>query len=712
MSPTIRGRVPMPLAYPAPLPPENWIPLGMDQGPTLVKRSPADSTSTSSARRTCGPDETTGFCERYTDSSTTQVLPIVLGAVIPGVVAIIVLLFLHRRHVKKLRKEDANDKHKSLDFGLEVVRQKGEKGNAPEMSVADAEKSVRGGRGISLDLSVTSPYLLPPGLNGSRESLHSLSRSMHADDDKYRPATSFSPGDNGSMRSFRGNHKHDDGSSYTGASSRFAHGDDMQYNLLRNAQRMSASTPPLVDRSSPDSTRSPVNAGMNSTHQSSQPIASPEPAFHPEKSSHLSVGLGGTDFRKSNDYLGAFIQRGPSPAPNAPLPEPPSQDRTPPVSVAQNEFELHLPVTSPTPFAHQEAPTSQPAHTTPPIDDDTTDYGDARRASSIVLPQVKVDPVESDTDTDKNATEAAHHVPESTDDSGYQFDTRRLTVGIRPLPPDDPSDNPEQRANRIRSFYKEYFDESKPAQEEYYEDYDPASYAYMNSDADPYLPDPAPFAQPMERRAMTPPPRMPPQFQSRHQASSSAYGFGPGPGPRAFSSSSGGAGPRTFSSASGRMAPPRKPRAPPSPLHVLPTPHKLKDHMEILPIDFAPGPSLRDRRAGRPETPLGGLQPYSQNLPSFVPLASSYDDLAAMPSPHALRKSATYTALDFAPPPRFKNSDTGSDAGSIRSNRSGVSAMQVHNIRTGAYRVSRLPAETVGTLDDLKAHLRPTMDMR
>jgi hypothetical protein len=27
------------------------------------------------------------------------------------------------------------------------------------------------------------------------------------------------------------------------------------------------------------------------------------------------------------------------------------------------------------------------------------------------------------------------------------------------LPPEDPADNPEQRANRIRSFYKEYFDE-------------------------------------------------------------------------------------------------------------------------------------------------------------------------------------------------------------------------------------------------------------
>jgi hypothetical protein len=68
--------------------------------------------------------------------------------------------------------------------------------------------------------------------------------------------------------------------------------------------------------------------------------------------------------------------------------------------------------------------------------------------------------------------------------------------------------------------------------------------------------------------------------------------------------------------------------------------------------------------------------------------------------------------LGFAPPPRFKNEGTGSDAGSIRSNRSGISANHMHNIRAGAYRVSRLPAETVGTRDDISTSLRPKWDMR
>lgn len=80
---------------------------------------------------------------------------------------------------------------------------------------------------------------------------------------------------------------------------------------------------------------------------------------------------------------------------------------------------------------------------------------------------------------------------------------------------------------------------------------------------------------------------------------------------------------------------------------------------------------------------------------------------------HALRKSGTFTGLDFAPPRRFKEgSQAGSDAGSIRSYRSNVSQMQLHNIRNGAYRVSRIPKEVAGTRDDMFTALKPKWDMR
>lgn len=80
---------------------------------------------------------------------------------------------------------------------------------------------------------------------------------------------------------------------------------------------------------------------------------------------------------------------------------------------------------------------------------------------------------------------------------------------------------------------------------------------------------------------------------------------------------------------------------------------------------------------------------------------------------HALRKSGAYSNLDFAPPPKFKTSEAASDAGSIRSNGTGgISNTHQWNIRTGAYRVSRLPTDTVGTKDDMAFNLRPKWDMR
>lgn len=79
---------------------------------------------------------------------------------------------------------------------------------------------------------------------------------------------------------------------------------------------------------------------------------------------------------------------------------------------------------------------------------------------------------------------------------------------------------------------------------------------------------------------------------------------------------------------------------------------------------------------------------------------------------HALRKSGTFTALDFAPPPRFKNSESGSDAGSVRSGGSGMSANTLANMRAGAYRLSRIPRETVGTKDDIAAALHPNWDLK
>ncbi|KIW05289.1 uncharacterized protein PV09_03816 [Verruconis gallopava] len=333
-----------------------------------------------------------------------------------------------------------------------------------------------------------------------------------------------------------------------------------------------------------------------------------------------------------------------------------------------------------------------------------------------------------------------HHEPYEDNlevDEGLRnldFDVNRLSVFMRPLPPDDPAENPEERANRIRSFYKEYFDEAKPGQNpapnrfaqqpgrgDYYEDYDGEylsnGYSIYDEQQKGFIVGGAPFAQPITRRAMTPPPRAPPRnFRARSGSNA--------PGPRF-------GGPRSGTSMSGYMTPPRagssmsnfrsgergrprqKPLPPPEPLMSLKTPALLKEDSALYAaFDLAPPPTFRQRQNGmRPDSPLGTERPYSPSVRPHTPLQSSYDELSPIPSPHLLRKSGTFTALDFAPRPRFAGIDTGSDAGSIRSGGSGMSAAQAYAIRAGAHRLSRLPKELAGTKDDIMTSLKPRWDI-
>lgn len=92
------------------------------------------------------------------------------------------------------------------------------------------------------------------------------------------------------------------------------------------------------------------------------------------------------------------------------------------------------------------------------------------------------------------------------------------------------------------------------------------------------------------------------------------------------------------------------------------------------------------------------------------PAESSAAD--SLTSSYMLRKSGTFTALDFAPPRRFKSDDSKSDAGSIRSNRSGISTAQLSAIRAGAGRVSRLPGDQIFTAAQAAEVLRPQWGMR
>jgi hypothetical protein len=562
---------------------------------------------------------------------------------IPVVCAIIVFFYLHRRHVKKLRREDAQDKYKSLDFGMDgsdlpTTGKKGKKGkkdkNAPEMMGTDleSEKAFRKDRGMSMDMG--SPYLLPPDMQGSRESLHSLSRTIHGGDDRYRPAASFVGNDGASIHSFP---------SRLGDDSPYSPSNPPKRNIsLANKEHdfaFGVDSPPLPEV--PEVAHARGNPAPDAATAGLLP-----PSLDPDTRDSYIVKDGG-DLRRSNNYLGAFINdRASSMDPDKQIPK--SSDGFPdaPLPTLQQNDERKSPPTAMTArpevaLAHQqsyEAPIIEISEDKEVLDNE---FGDGFKVTPPSVHRTS-DPNENPFESNHHELDSSEiHAPEALhaglDAPELGYDLRRLSMGFVPLPPEDPSDDAEQRANRIRSFYKEYFDDSKPGPvgDEYYEDYgesylgdvavfDPESGQFIMGGN-------APFAQPVTRRAMTPPPRAPPRFQGppRHGPSMSNGPF-MGQVPRAFSSQSGRMGPGPPGAR--RPGPPRKALPPPSPLRVLPTPHMLKDD-SFLPMDFAPPSTAKDRAAGRPSTPTGGLKPYSPMLPAHQPLVSAFDDLAVMPSP-------------------------------------------------------------------------------
>jgi hypothetical protein len=622
----------------------------------------------------------------------------------------VVLFLLHRRHQKKQAEEDQKDKYRSMDFGL------GDKGGrvgmkkGPEMTITDVEKEISGAHARGISLEHGSPYILPVGLHGSQESLHSLSRSTHDTHDPYRPVTFMNDG--ASVRSNSRTRGRDNASTYTASSAGTRGRNNDGLGLLQNAQRMSTSNPFRGESMSPDSTRSPI--------QFPDPAAQALSPLNPRANDNFPASPrvaspGGSEIK---EQYAAFKPT--TDVPKIMIPDADAKSK----SVNKSPVEK---TTSFPPRVKSQAGIVETSHAPSQSIMSTSSYGDAfqvtppspTRQQQPTIQEAAPTPVAPAPLRPQPSTNARLSVVEGGQNNN------RLSMSLRPMPPmnDDPEENPEDRANRIRSFYKEYFDDSKPEPAgghqytDYYEDYaseylDGALYDAQGKGFVAATPN-APFAEPIVRRAMTPPPRAPPRFRSGtigggnpHHMSNGSMGTSQFP-------------PRNMSSMSGRMASPapKKPLPPPSALSSLPTPAKLTESSMVFnAADFAPPVSYRDRQNGlRPDSPLGASRPFSPAVRPHTPLASSYDDLMVMPSPHLMRKSGTFTGLDFAPPPKFRNdgapSRPGSAAGSIRSNRSGMSNNAQFAIRSGANRVSRIPQEVVTTKDNIMDQLRPQMSL-
>ncbi|KAF4595945.1 hypothetical protein GQ602_001558 [Ophiocordyceps camponoti-floridani] len=680
-------------------------------------------------KRECGFEE----CAKSVSSTVTNVA-IVLGIGIPVVVGAIVLLFLHRRNVRRLKMEDDRDPNVGLDFGLDDSAQKT---SSKRKSIFGADKTAHKPGQLSMDMNLSSPYLLPPGIQHSHDSIHSLARTFPNEQDPYRTIKEYSVSETGSVRSFKPSRD-----SPLPNKPNSAHGRMGPVGVQHPPLMNSAPRSPASDDAPPDPFANPK------VPESSQPIAGSHEPIRPLEPIVPEIGTvaypddninSGFEIPDVYPHDATIPQHGrPYPAPDGTPRFEHGVDAN--IGVAHAGDELHMasrhdaepdgmgysgyvPKALP-PGPH--ASSNDAYDATPEFVFSHDGYDQPHEDYSLDGEQAAVAMAYHDGDQHGRSMEqppvaGAHSAQGQQSSLGVpRQQNKRMSVGFRPLPPDEvtESDDPEYRANRIRSFYKEYFDDSKetpppmPSQRgraQYDDDYESnflGDAAYYDAETNAFV---MPYAQPVTRRAMTPPPA----------------GRFRGPGPRGPHGSMSGmprrprAGsavvPRPGSSASaGMRGPPRKRLPPPTALKTLPTPSKLRDDSFAImnAIDFAPPETFEERAAGRSQSPLGERRPYQLKKPVASPLATAFDDLAVLPSPHCLRKSSTFTNLDFAPPKKFKDPETASDAGSIRSNRSGISAVQLGAIRSGAGRVSRLPGDTVFTAAAMSDQLKPNWGMR
>lgn len=579
-------------------------------------------------------------------------------------------IFMHRRASQRHKAEDVDVRYKSMDFGMGEAGAGGKKKNA----FGGGEK---GGmpshaKGLSMDMNLSSPYLLPPTVHESRESLNSLAKTLHQPDDPYRSIATFS--DVGSLRSYKTGH----GSTYTKRES------FKPRPLITNipVRQNSLPTAPLP--------QAPPAAANNT-------LKTPEPQ---EAEMARSAPPSKTEFSFTNDD--SAMPQVPAATGHVDMPAMPSIQEPAPVASRNSPSSPLRPLSNESivpgrPFGGalagdgnsaaaapaglgimETSPTAPPTGALP----DTPKGG--RRDSKPIVSEVPSEyedyaagqfqfALAEDEDDDVD-TRPVQKVPEQVQPHSAGLDvpqnkkSNRLSVGVRPLPPNEmlESDDAESRAMRIRSFYKEYFDDSKeakppmpqPQSAQYYEDLDPGygEAAYFDPDSNAFV---MPYAEPVTRRAMTPPPsnrRPMPGPRARGPGGPGPGPHGPmGPGPRGPPGGFPGPRPRAGSSysAAGRWAQsprpgssashqggsrppgPRKPMPPPAALNTLPTPSKLKDDAFLIedPIAFAPPPTLKDVAAGRSQSPLGERRPYQLNVPVASPMSSAFDNIPDLPSP-------------------------------------------------------------------------------
>lgn len=588
---------------------------------------------------------------------------------IPIIIACIVLFFIHRAHLKRLRREEKNDKDFDMDAGvgeypMPMDRNEGDQGHED----LEKEDFYRPGTPASVMRELrpptsTLPYLVPKA-NVSRESLHSLSDPRDNPYAAIYTSAPPSPG-GGGVSTFS------DQASISGVSSRhlLTPTEDASYNP---AFKPPARVPsPLAISAMP--------------HQSTHPLSieTPEPAPRPIQN---EITVSASPVTPKSPIRSSLRERQFQQAETTPRKVPIlptnkailSREMT---DSHEIEEQLH-------PKVKETVPSVQPQEHTFPGDDGFSTSTEERPISYQPQPKSAELPImehqssleEQNKDVPTARDRASDDLARPSDYGDYNHDVEH--------------EADEDRAKRIQSVYREYWNDShyydgseeweqlprqnhyepprqpvpvrpsnydkhgwRDSTQDYYEGQgwqDQLGHAHQNSGgySIQYYGDSVGLGI---NSNYSPPPR--PSFYSRHSTSYSA------------------------SSIPARAQTPQLTE----PLTQLPsTRYKLDDLAS--PIAYSK-PKRFIGAAGRDS-------PVSRSASPVQVLSPSWSTLPELPVPHRLRRSGSFSSINFAPTRKYASSEVDAgDTGSVRSLvRTEASLLAVG---AGAGRINRLPQDIV-----------------
>ncbi|KAK9237209.1 hypothetical protein V1525DRAFT_404535 [Lipomyces kononenkoae] len=688
------------------------------EGDILLRRaataSSASAVSTSSASgaesTTCPPNSTSDFCQKPVGAPT---LPIVLGIAIPVFVALVVLVILHRRHILRLKKEDIVAAKIDLnhdDFDMTPPRY-APRGRREQTYGTDYLLPMGNFGFAQSNVSLNSPYDVIPK-EASR--MHEIQRSNvppRAPESAMLRTTSYNLyGPQNSPYDFQNQAKDGNASAGTRTPSILTSVTSYATRTLPKLpihrsgtvkesfemQEISNQQSVLVQSPSSDvSSSDPIVAAVVNGFQAlrdDEPSSSDLSSSPPGRSLSPPESLQSSSppqFPRRSDSMKRLSRY---PRPSSTAPPVPSRDSKIPLEDRVSYYE-------------------DPSGSDSGTDDEPDSSSVEGNYHEVLEPATLQSPAKSAEATDTKPAVQTSHLAPSHDNLSHEANYIRRQRSFS-----SPADA-EERANRLRSFYKDYFDNPMPVRD------DPAlpvltqddsAVAYEFTGRAPTTAVSATnlgtsaaghFVRPEIRHPMRVPRSMssqsgrPFQGHAQYRHESQAYpaynnaNYTPVYQPQYH----------PYRPPQQLQRPPPKQLPPLEPLSPLPTPHQLEEQsIHGSPTLFAPP---RRPRAGTAGSSAGS----SSGSPSTPQQQWVGMQLRTLPNPYMLRNSASYSGLEFLPAKKY------SPGGVVSVSSNMDNAYQYgYNQHMVGDRLSRqLPRELVPVArDDVEDKLRPQWHMR